>query len=452
VHQDIELYQAVAVELGDTPALQSLLYTHRNVIGDGPTCDEELQSVNASVTKWGDVRRKHIDAESGLACEAAKRDAAEAMAVEEQRRREVEQVLARMQEAFDSVDKLDQVRTEREHVSAERRRNEASQRRERDNANVQEYCEGLDEFERQRRIRLQQIDFADQRGKIEVNETLERGLNLSAEEKGRVALARLRADDRELARLSQQTLLLRRHIEDQHHAASMEWQTWANHLATRCGHQTQIMQLREAHRQHVAAAAEAERELMWLEETRAFEAIYLQGIELGVKSASERKKRELEQQERQQQQAAADAAAAAEAAEARVREQEEKEAAATAEKDAAALPTDASAEPAGTTTADDAEKPEAGPEEGAADQAKEDDKLSAPGASGAAAPDEPEPEATAASASPADSAAESAGKESAPTADGDAAASAEATADAPVADDADVSKSPAPLESPEASD
>ena len=45
---DVEFYQSIAQELPDSKVIHSILYTHRSVMDDGLTVDEEVANRNIS--------------------------------------------------------------------------------------------------------------------------------------------------------------------------------------------------------------------------------------------------------------------------------------------------------------------------------------------------------------------------------------------------------------------
>jgi hypothetical protein len=54
---DTQLLEAVSTELPGCPVLHSLLYSHRNVANDGPSPDEALADVDESVARWREAER-----------------------------------------------------------------------------------------------------------------------------------------------------------------------------------------------------------------------------------------------------------------------------------------------------------------------------------------------------------------------------------------------------------
>jgi hypothetical protein len=277
------------LELPDSPALQSVLYTHRNVIGSGPTCEEQLARVEANVTAFVSTLRHRIDTDASLAHEAEERAAADAAETESRRQMELDAVLSRMTEAFESIDKLQQDRVDRIDESVRRMRNRDTERRQAEQDNVHAYCASLDRFEDERRRRLLQIEHADQRGKVEVEETLRRGLNLTAEERSRVQFARVVADDREALRLFEESVRERRKLIVDELIASKEWVLWAEHLAQRCNHQTTLMRLKQQQYDGLGAVERGDRGVVALAELRAREALFVDAIEVGVSSPSRRR-------------------------------------------------------------------------------------------------------------------------------------------------------------------
>jgi hypothetical protein len=233
--------------------------------------------------------RHRIDTDASLAHEAEERAAADAAETESRRQMELDAVLSRMTEAFESIDKLQQDRVERIDESMRRMRNRDTERRQAEQDNVHAYCASLDRFEDERRRRLLQIEHADQRGKVEVEETLRRGLNLTAEERSLVQFARVVADDREALRLFEESVRERRKLIVDELIASKEWVLWAEHLAQRCNHQTTLMRLKQQQYDGLGAVERGDRGVVALAELRAREALFVEAIEVGVSSPSRRR-------------------------------------------------------------------------------------------------------------------------------------------------------------------
>jgi hypothetical protein len=289
VQQDVEFYQLIAQELPDSPALQSLLYTHRNVLGDGPNCDEELAKVDSTVQSYLNARRQRVATDRALEAETSSRGVAEAKETEGQRQRDLDAVLARMNDAFTSIDQLEAERLERQQDSVARQRRRDDHRREAENAHVVEYCASLDKFESERRARILAIDHADQRGKVEIEETLHRGLCLTAEARGRLNVAEVCARDHQAVRLFEEAVRVRRQIVEEERVACYEWIRWAEHLAQRCQHQTVLARVRADQRAQLEGVEQGQRALVVLEENRGWVQIVLEAIELGVQSNTRRR-------------------------------------------------------------------------------------------------------------------------------------------------------------------
>lgn len=308
VQQDVQLYQNVALELGDVPALQSLLYTHRNVIGDGPTAEEQLASVDSAVRTWQSSREQQLRAEQSTAQTVAARDAAEALEAERVRQQDLESTLARMQQAFESVEMIEKQRAERLEQSVARDRSRKETRRVEEDIIVRDYCDALDTFDLERKARLREIDHADQRGKIEIEETLRRGIVITEEERARVALAHWKADEIERVRILEEAASSLARLVEASTAVHADWQSWAELLASRCGHQTKLMALRGGQQENFQHVERGARAVLQLDELRAIEAIYVEGLQCGVNSPSLRRSIDAQHAElRRQQQQLADA-------------------------------------------------------------------------------------------------------------------------------------------------
>ena len=198
---DVEFYEKVAEELPDSTVIHSILYTHRSVVDDEATIDEELNTISRKVTDWSRLKSKNSEEIRSMQKKIAEDEQKEQEKELQQRDQEHSRAMSRLEDIVNSLDVEVQKALDRDASELEKLRAANAERLAARLAALEADEKEAEESEKERRLQMAALDLIAASAKLEVNETLERGLLRTKEEHGRLEVAFLVANETQRIRL-----------------------------------------------------------------------------------------------------------------------------------------------------------------------------------------------------------------------------------------------------------